>query len=181
MEIKKSFDYSEILKEFTEEKLEQRYIYLYEYLEAFIKRHKYEKKVCIADSVLNQAVIDYFADIYRLKKFHHIEAINYLKIHAYTAYWILRRKPLQIVEDDVNDIDLAFINEKFVASYLIQFTRGEDDAVVILEEERQTYLEFTKNLEYFLRYRLVTPQMLETTLEAYMAGKSFQKSLDYSK
>lgn len=177
---RKSFDYSEILNSFGEEKIEDRYANLYEYLESFIKRHKYEEKVTIANSVLNQVVIDYFADIYRLKNFHHIEAINYIKIHAYTAYWILRRKPLQIIQDDVNDVNLAFVNEKFVASYLIQFTRGENDKVIILEEERQAYLEFVKNLEYFLRYRLVTPQMIETMLEAYMAGKAFQKSFDYS-
>ena len=65
-------------------------------------------------------------------------------------------------------------------SYLIQFTRGEYDKVIILEDERQAYFEFAKNLEYFLRYRYVTPQMIETMLEAYMAGKAFQKSLDYS-
>lgn len=130
---------------------------------------------------MNQAVVDYFADIHRLKHFHHIEAINYLKIHAYTAYWILRRKPLQIVEDDPEDIDLAFINERFVASYLLQYLRGENSNVIILESERPPYFEFIKNLEYYLRYRTVTPQMLETILESYQAGQAFQKSIDSSK
>ncbi len=176
----KSFDYNDILASFGERKIEERYSTLYEYLETFIKRHNYESKVVIANSVLNQAIIDYFVDIFRLKSFHQIEIANHIKIHAYTAYWILRRKPLQIIQDDVNDVNLAFVNEKFVASYLIQFTRGEYDKVIILEDERQAYFEFAKNLEYFLRYRYVTPQMIETMLEAYMAGKAFQKSLDYS-
>lgn len=174
----KDYDYSEILQDFGNEKIEIRYETLYEYLEAFIKRHKYEGIVTIAESILNQAVIDYFADIHRLKNFHHIEAVNYLKIHAYTAYWILRRKPLQIIIDDPEDIDRAFINEKFVASYLLQYLRGEHDHVIILENERLAYIEFVKNLEYFLRYRTVTPQMLETMLEAYKAGQAFQKSVD---
>ena len=111
----KSYDYSDILSAFGKEKIEKRYEILQEYLSAFIKRHKYEDKVNIAESVLNQAVVDYFADIHRLKNFHHIEAINYLKIHAYTAYWILRRKPLQIIADDPKDVELAFVNERFVA------------------------------------------------------------------
>lgn len=174
----KSYDYSDILADFGKEKIEKRYETLYEYLNAFIKRYKYEGKVTIAESVLNQAVVDYFADVHRLKNFHHIEAINYLKIHAYTAYWILRRKPLQIVEDDPKDIDRAFVNEKFVASYLLQYLRGESMNVIILESERLSYYEFVKNLEYFLRYRVVTPQMLETMLEAYQAGEAFQKSVD---
>ena len=137
----KSYDYSDILSAFGKEKIEKRYEILQEYLSAFIKRHKYEDKVNIAESVLNQAVVDYFADIHRLKNFHHIEAINYLKIHAYTAYWILRRKPLQIIADDPKDVELAFVNERFVASYLLQYLRGDYTDVIIAEEERLTYFD----------------------------------------
>ena len=114
-----------------------------------------------------------------MKEFHKIEHINYIKIHAYTAYWLLRRKPLQIVVDNEEDIELAFVNEKFVASYLLQFLRGEHEKVVILENDRQDYIEFVKNMEYFLRYRTVTPQMIETMLESYMAGMAFYKAVDY--
>lgn len=175
----KSYDYSDVLSDFGKEKIEQRYQILYEYLATFIKRYKYEGKVDIAASVLNQAVIDYFADIHRLKNFHHIEAVNYLKIHAYTAYWVLRRKPLQIIKDDPQDVELAFVNERFVASYILQYLRGENTDTIIIESERLTYFEFVKNLEYYLRYRTVTPQMLETMLEAYQAGVAFQKSTDF--
>lgn len=108
----KSYDYSELLESFGKQKVEQRYTTLYEYIEAFIERSNYMNQVNIADSVLNQAVIDYFEDIRRLKEFHLIETVNSLKIHAYTAYWILRRKPLQIIKDDVKDVELAFVNEK---------------------------------------------------------------------
>ncbi len=173
----KSLNYSDIISAFGKDKIEQRYSTLHEYLLTFIKRQKYEGKVRIAESVLNQAVVDYFADIHRLKNFHHIEAINFLKIHAYTAYWILRRKPLQIIEDDSQDVELAFVNERFVSSYLLQYLRGDYETVIIAASERVTYFEFVKNLEYYLRYRVVTPQMLETMLEAYQAGISFQKSI----
>lgn len=172
------YDYKDILLDFGREKIEKRYTILHEYLLEFIKRHKYEEKVHIADSVLNQAVIDYFTDIYRLKQFHHIEAVNYLKIHAYTAYWILRRKPLQIIKDDIEDVELAFVNERFVTSYLIQYLRGNNVEVTIAESERVIYYEFVKNLEYYLKYRTVTPQMLETMLQAYQAGMSFEKSIE---
>ena len=174
----KGYDYSDILSAFGKETIEKRYETLEEYLSAFIKRNKYEDKVMIAESVLNQAVVDYFADIHRLKNFHHIEAVNYLKIHAYTAYWILRRKPLQIIKDDPLDVELAFVNERFVASYLLQYLRGNYTNVIIAKSERMTYLEFVKNLEYYLRYRVLTPQMLETMLEAYQAGIAFQKSAE---
>ena len=81
--------------------------------------------------------------------------------------------------DNEEDIELAFVNEKFVASYLLQFLRGEHEEVVILENDRQDYIEFVKNMEYFLRYRTVTPQMIETMLESYMAGMAFYKAVDY--
>lgn len=175
---RKSYDYSELVDSFGQEKIEARYIALYEYLEAFIKRSKYEDKVSIANSVLNQAIVDYFTDIYRLKEFHKINHINYIKIHAYTAYWLLRRKPLQIIKDDEEDIELAFVNERFVASYLLQFLRGKHEKVIILENDRQDYIEFVKNVEYFLRYRTITPQMIETMLESYMAGMAFCRAID---
>ncbi len=174
----KSYDYSDILSAFGKDKIEKRYEVLQEYLSAFIKRHKYEDKVTVAESVLNQAVVDYFSDIHRLKNFHHIESINYLKINAYTAYWILRRKPLQIIKDDPKDVELAFVNERFVASYLLQYLRGDYTDIIIAESERTVYFEFVKNLKYYLRYRVVTPQMLETMLEAYQAGISFQRSVE---
>lgn len=174
----KSYDYSDILESFGIEKIEKRYDTIYQYLDAFIKRKKYTDNVCIAPSVLNQAIIDYFVDVHRLKEFHNIEAINYLKIHAYMGYWLLRRKPLQIIKDNPQDINLAFVNEMFVASYLLQYLRGEYTKIIISEEERLSYFEFVKNLEYYLRYRTVTPQMIETMLEAYQAGMSFQKSIE---
>lgn len=176
---RKSYDYSELISAFGENKIEKRYSTLYEYLESFIKKHNYTKIVTIAESVLNQVVVDYFADIYRLKEFHKIEHINFLKIHSYTAYWLLKRKPIQIIQDNDEDIELAFVNENFVTSYLLQFLYDERDDVIILPEDRQDYIEFVENLKYYLRYRIVTAQMIETMLEAYKAGIAFHKAVDY--
>lgn len=172
-----NYDYEEIIEHFGKEKLISRYNALQEYMELFIERSKYQDKVVIANSVLNQAVIDYFADIDRLKEFHNIDRANYVKIHAYSAYWILRRKPMQIVVDDDEDMELAFVNENFVASYLMQFLRGENRGVVIKKEDRHAYNEFVNNLKYVLRYRTITPQMLETILESYNAGRMFERSI----
>ena len=63
-------------------------------------------------------------------------------------------------------------------SQKIRYLCGDYTDIIIAEEERLTYFEFIKNLEYYLRYRTVTPQMLETMLEAYQAGMSFQKSIE---
>ena len=68
-----NYDYEEIIKNFGREKLIKRYNTLRQYMEQYIQRTEYSGKVQIADSVLNQAVIDYFADIDRLKNFHKID------------------------------------------------------------------------------------------------------------
>lgn len=173
-----NYDYEEIIRHFGEEKIMNRYNTLEEYLNTFISRSRYKDNVMVSPSLLNQAVIDYFADIDRLKYFHHIEKINYIKIHAYCAHWLLRRKPIQIIKDNVEDIELAFINENFVASYLMQFLFGENREVIIKKRDRMEYNEFIENLKYVLRYRMVTPQMLETVLESYTAGRIFERSIN---
>ena len=92
---------------------------------------------------------------------------------------MLKRKPIQILEDDTYDdnVDLTFINEDFIASYLIHFL-NENKQVVIKEKDRDDYMEFYENLKYSLRYRLVTSQSLETMLEAYVAGRRFEDSVN---
>ena len=174
---KSNYDYEEIIEHFGKEKIMKRYSALEEYMAIFIERSKFKENVSISDSLLNQAVIDYFVDIYRLKNFHNIDKVNYIKVHAYSAYWLLRRKPIQIIHDNNEDTELAFINENFIASYLMQFLRGDNRGVVIKKEDRFDYDEFVGNLKYVLRYRMVTAQSIETILESYNAGRIFERSI----
>ena len=173
MASKDSFSYRDVINSFGEEKVAERYDNICLQLEGFIKRNKYEGKVIICHSIVNQLIIDYFTDLYRLKEFHHIELANYVKITAYMAYWLLRRKPLQVIDDDVNNIELAFCNENFVLSYLIRFLQNP---VVNVHDEEGIYREFVSTLSYTLRYRTLTAQMLELMIEGFLGGKVFQKS-----
>ena len=74
-------------------------------------------------------------------------------------------------------MELPFVDENFVVSYLLQFLRGEGRNVIIRSEDRWEYDGFVKNLNYVLRYRTITAQMLETILESYKAGRIFEKSI----
>ncbi len=172
------YDYNELIKDFGEKKITERYSTLYSYMESFIERSGYKENVVIANSVLNQVVIDYFSDIHRMKNFHDIHRTNFLKIRAYSAYWILRRKPLQIIKDNDEDIELAFVNENFVSAYLITYMCKKNTDAVILPDDREMYEEFLNNLQYYLRYRVVTPQMIETMMESYRAGMAFERAVD---
>ena len=70
---KSNYDYEEISAHFGKEKVMERYNALEENIGYFIERSNFKKNVLVSYSLLNQAVIDYFADIYRLKVFHHID------------------------------------------------------------------------------------------------------------
>ena len=49
---------------------------------------------------------------------------------------------------------------------------------VIKKNDRYKYNEFVENLKYVLRYRMITPQMLETILESYKTGSICERSID---
>lgn len=171
--------YSYLLEEFGEEKITKRYITIYSYLEDYINRHNLSEKVIISEGLLNQMILDYFVDIYRLKDFHDIEKINSTKIHAYSSYWLLKRKPLQVTSHDEDSQDLIFVNERFVCGYLMRFLTELDYDVAILDEKKQDYAEFIDNLMYFFQYRINTPQMIEIMLNSFKAGRALQFSVDY--
>lgn len=174
-----NLDYKYLLEEFGEEKITTRYKTIYTYLEDYIKRHNLAEKVIISEGLLNQLILDYFVDIYRLKDFHNIDKINSTKIHSYSAYWLLKRKPLQIISQTDSSPELIFINERFVCGYLLRFLMDADYSVAILDEKKQEYVEYVDNLMYFCQYRVITPQMIETMLSSFRAGRALQFSVDY--
>ena len=90
---------------------------------------------------------------------------------------LVKPVPYKSVVDNDENVELAFVNENFVASYLITFMCEKKTDAVILIDDREMYDEFLNNLQYYLRYRLVTPQVLETILEAYRAGMSFERAV----
>lgn len=88
--------YDAIVNYFSEETIADRYKYLYDKMQDYINARGLQGSLNVCEGILHQAVMDYFADVYRLKEFHKIENINMTKIVAYEVYWILRRKPIQI-------------------------------------------------------------------------------------
>ncbi|MCI8669561.1 MAG: hypothetical protein HFI34_08595 [Lachnospiraceae bacterium] len=181
--ILKLFDgekYDYLLEDFGEKKITSRYAYLYDYLNSFISNNHIEDKVYISVSILEQVIVDYFVDVYRLKKFHHITNINENKIHAYTAYWLAVEKVLQIKQDCSDDKQMTAVNEWMVSSYLISYLFKEKGKSTVLNPKNKNMIEELKsNLLYSLRYRQVNPNMLETIIVAFKAGMSWQYSIDY--
>ena len=162
-------NYEDIVAEFKEEKIRQRYCNIVEKAHDFIIAYGFQDVAFVSDNHVMAAVTDYFTDILRLKKLHNIERVNKIKIVAYTAYWILRRKIIQI-SDIESPIGSTYINEKFVLSYLVdELTSGfEEDKI----PDDGRFGEFINLLYYFLKYRSYDPQCIELMLMSYIAAFS---------
>lgn len=168
-----SLSYSEIVDYFGEGKVADRYRFLYDKIKEYIRERNQEGKLIIQEGILQQMVMDYFADIYRLKEFHKIDKADIKKILAYEAYWILRRKPIQIAPG-ITDSRLVFANEGFVTVFLAHELLYPEEAEPLSPEEEENFLEFLRHLNYHLKYRSIDKQSLEVVLYAYETGKKLR-------
>lgn len=159
-----------------DEKFRRRYNAIYTNMVDYIMKSGYEDKVIVNDLALGYALFDYFEDIRRLKDFHHIPHINSIKLVAYMAYWLLRRKPLQIC---ALEKELLYVNERFVLAYVLEFL--SDGKSNILERKNEGLNAFTESLFYFFKYRQFNAQALEMIILSFFAGQVYQsKDLDIS-
>ena len=159
-------------------KFRRRYETILEGMEEYIKGSKYEGKLRVNPSVLAEALRDYFVDISRLKKLHNIPHVNSIKIVAYTSFWLLKRKPIQILDVDR---ELVYANERYVFSYIMDFlnhnAEASDDLYFSVKEGLNA---FRETLFYFLKYRFNEPSGLEMMITAFFAGQVYQSDEDIS-
>jgi len=162
-----------VLKEFAEtnDKFVQRFESLLKDINIFIQEADLTEKVTINELALGYMLVDYFEDIRRLKTFHGIDHVNSIKIVAYTSYWFLRRKPIQIIEQEKK---LIYINERFILAYILEFLSGNDGTPLILRNNKGLK-SFSESLFYFLKYRVNGANSLEMILTAFFAGQIYQE------
>lgn len=164
-------DYSDILKEFTEEKVKSRFENMRKEMMDFISDYSMENKVKVDDVALTHAVLDYFTDISRLKKLHNIANVNDIKVYAYESYWLLRRHPLQIIDNSDSQERIVFSNEKFVFSRIAKFLMGNNLGDEIGEDARKSVLNYFDTFYYYLKFRSYNAQMLEFFILSFKAGQ----------
>ncbi len=163
--------YIEIENYFGDTKIADRYMFLYDKMMEYIRARGFDDKLMIHEGMLQQAVMDYFVDIYRIKEFHKIDKADMSKILAYEAYWILRRKPIQ-PHAGAQDDRLMFANEGFVTTLLAhEFLIPSADEPLGRDQEDKV-LEFLRHLNYHLKYRNIDKQNLELMMFAFLTGKS---------
>lgn len=178
MDTNTSGTYAYIKNVFTEERIRSRHRWLTSLALDWLDSHDLSDKVGIVSEIIDQILIDYFVDVDRLKTFTDIKRINQTKIYSYMAYWILRRKPLQVISPE-DTAELVFVNEDFVFDLLMSFVYENPAGIPFVESQKEHLNMFEDTLRYHLKYRLLTPQVIELCLVAYQAGRSYQYCVDY--
>lgn len=165
-------DYADNWNDVEKEKISKRYQFLYQEMNDFIKRIDATDKLQINGRLLMHTVLEYYEDIAKLKMAHDLKHANEPKVIAYTAYWLLRRKPIQLLVEDNND-DYVFANEKFVLTFMVQFMTKERETVPLADDDLETYRGFLNTLYYYLKFRKLDAQSLELILMSFKAGVLF--------
>ncbi len=154
------------------DKFEKRFDVLFQEMNQFIKESQCENNAYVNEMILGYALLDYFEDVERLKSFHKVEHINSIRIVSYTAFWLLKRKPIQ-VSPNFNDKNLVYINERFVLSYILSFLSQEGKDID--EQDKKGVESFTQSLLYFLKYRLTNVNSLEMIIMSFFGGQIYQE------
>ena len=153
-------------------RIARRYRKTLEMIHEFVNVKHIGQNVIVDGKMLKTAIFDYFVDIARVKEFHAIERVNVEKIYSYMAYWLLRRRPLQVIIDFPGS---EFINELLVAAYIISNILAEKEIDGIKCTLNVTFNKFQSLLFYNLKYRPTTQQSLELMIEAFFCGHDFPK------
>lgn len=124
-------------------------------------------QVSINTDLLGKAVVDYFEDIDRLKEFEGISRVNVDKIYSYETFWLLRRHPIQIIDQNIGE-KFWYINEKVCIAIMIP--KMFEEMGIIMTAKNPRFESFLDLMYYNFKYRIFTQQSLEFMVEAFFCG-----------
>lgn len=160
----------ETLKEsFTDEYIRNAGMLIRGAAERFYEENGLEEKVYFNDDIFDHCLIDILVDLARLKDYHDISLVNYVKLMAYSASWCLKRKPFQIMEGAGEEH--IYVNEKFALALLMQAGGCYDKKVRYRAGDERSLIDSLNQIYYHLQYRNTNPQTLELFLVGLESGK----------
>lgn len=159
----------ELNESFSDDYIKNAGILVHRLAEVFYADNKLKGKVYFDDKIFEYCLIDILVDIARLKHFHDISRVNYIKFIAYTASWCLKRKPFQLIEGC--EEEYLYINERFALTLLLQASGCYDENQNYYEEDQKELMDSIGQMFYHLKYRNTNPQTLELLLIGLDTGK----------
>ncbi len=167
--------YDELVDAIGKDVIESRIHQISQEMLDFLEINNLKEVAYIHNMALTHAIMDYFSDIQRLKDYQRIEHVNEIKIKAYETFWLLKRKPLQLIKQ-IEDDRLLYINEKFLLTRLTSFMLGDDICMPIVGEKNIAFRNFLDTLYYYLKFRRCDAQSIELMLLAFEAGRMIFKN-----
>lgn len=162
-------DYTELIANVGKENFESRFHELLDSINKFLSEAKYPDTVICNERILYHVLLDYFSDIARLKEFHKIKHAKSDKVIAYTIYWIVRRKPIQLTEFSDSEYDI-FVNERYACNLLLAECLLENDTNITKNDVLEQFDKYIDLLLYYFKYRALNPQVIELLIESFKMG-----------
>lgn len=162
----------ELNESFSDDYINNAGVLIHKLAEEFYTAHELAGKVYFNDNIFEYCLIDILVDIARLKHFHDISRVNFVKFIAYTASWCIKRKPFQLIEEC--DEKYIYVNERFALSILLQASGCCDENANYYPEDQKELVEAIGQMFYHLKYRNTNPQTLELFLIGLQTGKKVQ-------
>ena len=137
----------------------------------------------IVPGLLMSAAESYFTDIVRLKEFHVSKRVRDEKILAYSVYWLLQNRPVQIADYANLPAHRYHINEDVLSTWLIMrlsrlilkrtATKIQIDDFELKFNNSEFVIEFRKTLRYNFVYRTYTAQTILLMIEGFITAVEF--------
>ena len=174
--------YERLLETVGIDKIQKRYEYLYQLISEFIEKFSelgQRGQLKINERILMHCVLEYFEDIEKVKNAHELDHTNSPKVVAYTAYWLLRRHPIQVIGEDDSSENLVFANEKFVLTMIASYLTYGSESKPLAGDNLEIYKAFTNSMYYYLKFRKIDAQSLEMIILSFRAGGLFPECNSY--
>jgi hypothetical protein len=186
-----SYDYLITGKYFTDDEgnnlapdiFVERYAVLFEMLQSLLEKYELDKYCSVNERLLKDAVMDYFADIARIKSFHPITRAQRNKIYAYEAFWLLRNNVIQLSGEEGIPNSCLHVNELIVSHLFVWLLAKQvhdnfsaDIQIDSLKDKLEgsdIIIELREKLEYDFMYRTYTAQTLLLAFEFFIAAAGF--------
>ena len=160
------YSYEDMIEKIGEDRLHEKYTEVLASANHFIEEAGYESHVECNERILFSLILDYYADLFRLKDFHGIEWIRTEKSFAYLIAWIVRRKPLQFVHYTEDEKDI-YINERFATFLMLNECLLCGEKRFVGRENQSRLDEYINLLFYYFKYRECNPQVIELAIESF--------------
>ena len=149
--------YTYLVTEFGEEKIEERFKAIYEYLQTFVEQNCLQDQVYVCVELLEHMLVDYFVDIYRLKKFHHIKKVNdnklFFKILTYPG-----------ADEVSNTLFARLLNEYYNKRPLVYLFYPAEKAKTVIPCAEDRYLDISAKYQILAAGCLFTPSLKDADL-----------------